>query len=132
MSGKKISERLRALATDDSNKSKSARLREVYDDVEAALRAGVPRSKVVEELAALGLELTLSTFDTTLQRLRRKKRGEAKNPPEGRLETTPAPSPSPKPEAPKASHDPTALDAIINSKPDLAGLSKLAKKGNKK
>jgi hypothetical protein len=67
------SERLRALASDDKKRSKAARLRDVIDDVEAALSAGISRADVVAELAALGLEMSLATFGTALTRLRQKR-----------------------------------------------------------
>ena len=72
MDKKAIAERLRALASDDNKRSKAARLRDVIDDVEFALAAGLTRSSVLEELAAHGLEMTLATFDTTLKRIRQK------------------------------------------------------------
>ena len=62
MDKKAIAERLRALASDDNKRSKAARLRDVIDDVEFALAAGVTRSSVLEELAAHGFEMTLATF----------------------------------------------------------------------
>ena len=73
MDRKAIAERLRALASDDKKRSKAARLRDVIDDVEAALAAGVPRASVVEELTKHGLEMTLATFETTLKRIRQKR-----------------------------------------------------------
>lgn len=76
MDRKAIAERLRALASDDKKRSKAARLRDVIDDVEAALAAGVSRASVVEELSKHGLEMTLATFETTLKRIRQK-RGKA-------------------------------------------------------
>lgn len=134
MDRKNISERLRALATDDSKRSKAARLRDVIDDVEAALAAGVPRSVVVEELAFNGLEMTLATFETMLKRIR-KKRGKPKAPgpatppaPEllGTTETTSSET------KPAASHNPGDLDSIIGDKPDLDQLAKHAKRMVKK
>ncbi|WP_088569759.1 hypothetical protein [Xylella fastidiosa] len=74
MDRKAIAERLRALASDDKNRSKTARLRDVIDDVEAALSAGVPRSSVLNELEAQGLQMSIATFETTLRRIRQKRR----------------------------------------------------------
>ena len=45
MDKKAVSERLRALASDDQKRSKAARLRDVIDDVETALAAGVSRRR---------------------------------------------------------------------------------------
>lgn len=48
-----------------------ARFREVFDLVDAALRAGVTRPAVIARLAKLGLELTPATFKSYVERLRR-------------------------------------------------------------
>lgn len=142
MDRKAVAERLRALASDDMKRSKAARLRDVFDDVEAALAAGVSRSLVIEELAAHGLELTLATFETTLKRIRQKR---------GKQSTTSVKSVSQsqgQPIKPRetpplletnneaensvvGSHNPADLDKIIGSKPDLAALAKLAKRMKK-
>ena len=72
MDKKGFSERLKTVSGDDSKRSSSALLRDVIDDVEAALAAGVSRVVVVDELAAFGLAMSLSAFDTALHRIRRK------------------------------------------------------------
>ena len=137
MDRKAISERLRVLASDDKKRSKAARLRDVIDDIEAALAAGVPRAAVVETLVSGGLDMSLGTFETTLKRIRQK-RGKASIPtakPAGR--NSPAsprevPAVEDEPEATgNGSHKPEDLDAIIGSKPDLAGLANLVKKKRK-
>jgi hypothetical protein len=138
MDRKAIAERLRALASDDKKRSKAARLRDVIDDVEAALSAGVPRSSVVDELAAQGLQMSLATFETTLKRIRQK-RGKpqitpvlAVFPSHGQTAKTPAPPPIflgvIESDSVIGSHNPADLDKIIGSKPDLAALAKLAKR----
>lgn len=130
MQKKDLGQRLRALATDDKKRSKAARLRDVFHDVEAALNAGVSRASVLEELKAHGLVMTLATFETTLKRLRQK---------HGRLAPTPArqttelreaqPTENPVSEKTETgSHNPADLDAIIQDKPNLAALAKLAKR----
>ena len=73
MDKKGLSERLKTVSGDDSKRSNSALLSDVIDDVEAALAAGVRRSAVVEKLAEHGLEMTLSTFDSSLRRIRQKR-----------------------------------------------------------
>lgn len=137
MDRKAIAERLRALASDDKKRSKAARLRDVIDDVEAALAAGVPRASVVEELTKHGLEMTLATFETTLKRIRQKR---GKSITAAKSASPPGQPPKPKtalpgdeaePEAESSgggSHNPADLDKIIGSKPDLAALAKLAKR----
>lgn len=141
MDRKAIAERLRALASDDKKRSKAARLRDVIDDVEAALAAGVPRAAVVEELAKHGLEMTLVTFETTLKRIRQKRgkpsitAAKSANPPGQPSQPREAlPVVETEPEAESdgdGSHNPADLDKIIASKPDLAALAKLAKRKKK-
>lgn len=141
MNRKAIAERLRALASDDKKRSKAARLRDVIDEVEAALAAGVPQAAVVEELTNQGLEMTLSSFKTMLRRIRQKR---------GKASITAAKSLSPLGQPPKpssaarvveaepeaessggGSHNPADLDKIIGSKPDLDALAKHAKRNKK-
>lgn len=135
-----VVERLMALATSDQTQSKAARLREVLADVEAALAAGARRCDVVAALEAGGLGMSLSTFETTLKRLRAKRAGipvksvqvqpsMASRP---SLSTLLAAQADPAPElARQASHDPTDLDRIITTQPDLNALAKLAKRKNR-
>lgn len=68
-----ISEQLRALATDYQSRSKTSLLRDVIDDVELALSAGVSRSRIVEQLAKNGLVFTLPNFENSLYRIRKKR-----------------------------------------------------------
>lgn len=137
MDRKAVSERLRALASDDKKRSKAARLRDVMDDVEAALAAGVTRADVLEALKAHGLEMSLATFETTLKRNRAKaKRSPARpsisNPPSqapASKEVAPVVSQPPEPAGSGTpSHNPADLDKIIGSKPDLNALAKHAKR----
>lgn len=139
MDRRAIAERLKALASDDEKRSKAARLRDVIDDVEAALAAGISRSLVVEELAAHGLEMSITTFDTTLQRIRKKKEGlkEKGNQRHLKIQTQETnereqeKSIEVKTQAVTRSHNPADLDKIIGSTPDLAALAKLAKRKSK-
>lgn len=140
MDRKAIAERLRELASDDKKRSKAARLRDVIEDVEAALAAGVPQATVVEELANHGLELTHKSFKNALYRIRQKRDKTA-------ITAAKSASPSGQPTKPNAapvveaepeaestgggSHNPADLDKIIGSKPDLAALAKLAKRTKK-
>jgi hypothetical protein len=139
MDKKLASERLRALASDDNKRSKAARLRDVIDDVETALLAGVTRAAVIEELAALGLEMSLATFETTLKRIRQK-RGTASSTREtpvgqiidhGRTQNEAAATVRAVTDSEatvEASHDPADLDRIIGTQPDLDALAKFAKR----
>ncbi len=80
MDKKAASQKLRELASDDKHRSKAARFRDIYDDVEAALSAGVSRERVRTELGRLGLQMTPATFYTTLARIRRGTKTTAQNP----------------------------------------------------
>lgn len=139
MDRKEVAERLRALASDDMNRSKAARLRDVFDDVEVALAAGVSRSLVIKELAAHGLELTLATFETSLKRIRQKRKKqlttsvESVNKSQGQpikpRETPPLVETNDEAENTIVrSHDPADLNKIFSNKPDLEALAKLAKR----
>lgn len=128
-----VSERLRALASDDNKRSKAARLRDVIDDVEAALNAGVTRQDVLDVLKGQGLEMSLVTFETTLRRIRAK-RSEAH---QSRTPRTAPVSPShashvspghPSIRPSETSHDPVMLDKITGTAPNLDELSKAGKK----
>jgi hypothetical protein len=70
-------ERLQALAQSSERRSKTARLRDVFDHVEGALRAGVARVDVLDELNRDGFGLTLASFKSALQRIRRERAGVA-------------------------------------------------------
>lgn len=135
MDAKLISEQLRALAASDKNRSTTARLRDVIEDVELALAAGVSRKAIVEQLAKNGLVMTLTVFDNALYRIR-KKRGKQTRPKNqtAPLATTPKSITTPLAEEPNTeelplmgSHDPRDLDAIFNRKVDLEALIKQAK-----
>lgn len=129
-----ISNRLRALAADSEKRSTIAQLRDVYDDVEAALEAGVKRTTIVEELAKLGIVMTLATFDSNLKRIRAKKVRAPKQHPLGKTEIDLESSNKEariEPSAERAantSHDPADLNHIMGSTPDLAALARKAKK----
>jgi hypothetical protein len=132
-----IAERLRALASDDKKRSKAARFRDVIDDVEIALAAGVPRSEIIEELSKHGLEMTLATFATTLKRVREKSKKTTAD-----HNTKPTHKPTQKTaviaqqvtpvvelENPvESSNNPADIDKIIGSKPDLESLAKIGKR----
>jgi molecular chaperone GrpE (heat shock protein) len=72
----KVSAALRELADEHRGvpRSDTARLREVLDDVEDALSAGASHSAVLDTLHNQGFSLTLSSFQSTLARLRRERR----------------------------------------------------------
>lgn len=130
-----ISRQLRKLATSDESRGKTARLRDVFDDVELALSSGVSRALVLETLEKNGLSMTPKGFDSALSRIRASRK---KGPAQARSPTVKpaapaAPAPQQPPGAPvglaeanAGSHDPADLDKIISQKPDLTALAKLA------
>jgi len=80
-SDKRVVKTLRALAQ-SAVKSETARLREILDDVEATLNAGVSQLKVLEALHAQGFTMTAKSFESALYRLR-KQRNKDKEPSNG-------------------------------------------------
>lgn len=73
MSKDDVAARLKALAADDKRRSETARLREVFDEVEATLGAGVSQADVLEELHGAGFKMTLASFKSALQRIRKER-----------------------------------------------------------
>jgi hypothetical protein len=63
-------DRLRHLAVDSAKRSKVAQLRDVFQEIEGALEAGVSQTIILEELRAMGLDVNPNTFRSTLRRLR--------------------------------------------------------------
>lgn len=117
---KKIAgERLRAL-TSSAKRPKAAHMRDLIDDIETALAAGVPRTAIVEELASLGLDMSLDTFAGTLKRIRKERNKTVA----AVIRTGSVESELDKP---RVSHDPRDLKNIFRSEPDLDALAKFAK-----
>ena len=133
-----VSERLRALAKDARMRSKAARLRDVVEDVEATLAAGVSRTHVLQVLKECGLDMSPATFDSALTRIR-SKRGKptAQAKPKADASASKAVATdthvaSKIPPHLNPSYDPKAIDRILATVPDLDAYSKLAKKFAKK
>ena len=96
---------LRALASGDQRPA-AARLRDLFDEVEAALGAGVSRAVVRDTLARHGLDMPFASFVRTLARIRKERAAIAtrdaqrRTPPsrpeagtgQSRAETTPNPA----------------------------------------
>lgn len=74
MDKKIITESLRQLAADDKKRSQTARLRDVIDEIETTLAAGVSRADVVKVLGDQGLQMTINAFDSALRRIRQKRK----------------------------------------------------------
>ncbi|MBS3965572.1 MAG: hypothetical protein KGZ80_13990 [Methylomonas sp.] len=68
---------LAKLAGGMDGKSETAKIREVIDSVELALSSGVHREKVFDTLReSLGIKMNFRTFETTLHRIRNKRKNE--------------------------------------------------------
>ena len=80
MDSENISDKLNALAN-GKNRSATARLREIFDDIEKALHAGAHRKDVYQTLIENGFEITFESFELAVYRIR-KKRKEQKEPTE--------------------------------------------------
>ena len=130
-----LQERLLALASDSKNRSIAASLRDVIDDIEFAMAAGVSRAAIVDELNTLGFEISLITFQSTIQRIRKKRLNQS-NPKNHAAASRSKPVLSVHAAETETgdnhvvvcSHSPVDLDNIINSYPDLEALSRMAKK----
>ena len=127
MNREALAAKLRTLAQSDEARSKTARLRDVIEDVETALAAGVSRERIVQELGRHGLEMSLATFAGTLRRLRKRRRASPALPPSTARDRGPVAE-----DAPAVSEGPAALDRIINSTPDLGALAKVGKRSTRK
>lgn len=64
---------LRALAAGEKSRSETARLRDVFNDVEAALSAGVSRAAILETLHSQGFTMTLKSFESAIYRIRKQR-----------------------------------------------------------
>ncbi|WP_334021984.1 hypothetical protein [Burkholderia orbicola] len=90
-----VSEVLRALATGDKNRSETARLQDIFDEVQAAIDAGVSRTAILDALHGQGFTMTLKAFESALYRIR-KRRAKAAG---GRSESAGTPAATPTVEA---------------------------------
>ena len=134
MDRKQIAEKLRELAASAEHRSMAAQVRDVMEDIEAAMAKGISRKAIVDELAKNGLVMPLSTFDSILLR-HRKKHEKTARPVKTHPRSHPASTPHvlPEEEPPETpSSSPAALDDIINSTPDLAQYARMAKDTKRK
>lgn len=72
---------LRDLAKGEKARSETARLKDVINEIEAALSAGVSRAAILETLHSKGFKMNMKSFESALYRTRKRtKRSERKNP----------------------------------------------------
>lgn len=128
-----VADVLRALATGDKARSETARLRDVVDEVEAALAAGVSRAAILEALHGQGFTMTLKSFESALYRIR-KQRGTAgqktAQPPHPAPASMPSANTAPASAAAEVSAAPPAAPEAGEASPadDMAGLDKKQKR----
>lgn len=65
-----ITTRLRALATSDQHRPQTARLRDIFEEVEKTLGVGISQADVLAELHQAGFNLSLPGFKSAIQRIR--------------------------------------------------------------
>lgn len=71
MDKERVAEALRVLGQSES-RPETARLREIFPDIEAAIASGVSRSSILETLHSHGFKMTPKSFESALYRLRKK------------------------------------------------------------
>jgi hypothetical protein len=108
-----VADVLRELAKGDKSRSETARLRDVIDEVEAALDAGVSRSAVLEALHGQGFTMTLKSFESALYRIRKQRVKDTAGTP-----AAPIPAPLGRDQKPAAAPEP---DANINEQSKETG-----------
>ncbi len=69
-----LKKQLNDLKNDPNSKSETARLRQIFAEVEATLSAGVSREKIVEILQQQGFSMGLKSFDSAMYRIRRQRK----------------------------------------------------------
>ena len=73
MTKKTIIQDLQELASDETKRSKAARLRDIFDAVEATLASGVTIKEVVKKLSEHGLDMSIGSFKNEMHRIRKKR-----------------------------------------------------------
>ena len=126
-----LTEALENLPNNSGSISVSAQIARHYNAIDKAMSMGVPQKEIIDTLKKNGVQINDKSFPTTWARLKKRntktapaiasnpalkiKPSEAQPAQESQRETEPAPNPS-------------AIDDIINAKPDLNQLAKLSKK----
>lgn len=72
MDDNNISEKLQTLAR-GKNRSATARIREIFDQIETALHAGVLRKDVHQALSESGISLSFASFELAVYRIRKER-----------------------------------------------------------
>lgn len=69
-----IKQKLNALSTGSTSRSQTARLRDIYDEVNLAIKSGVKLTAIIEMLNQNGFNLTRDGFKSAIKRIRKEKR----------------------------------------------------------
>ena len=73
MDDENISEKLKELAR-GKNRSATARIREIFDEIEVALSARARRKDVYKALINVGYEITFESFELAIYRIRKERK----------------------------------------------------------
>lgn len=73
MTSNSVAEVLQALAKGDKARSETARLRDVFDEVETAINAGVSRAAILAALHDKGFSMGMRSFESALYRIRKER-----------------------------------------------------------
>ncbi len=73
MDNNNISEKLKTLAR-GGNRSATARLREIFDEIETALRSGVRRKDIHQALKESSFNISFSSFELAIYRIRKERK----------------------------------------------------------
>ncbi|WP_431153265.1 hypothetical protein [Acidovorax facilis] len=125
---------LQALSTSASSISISAKIQKNIKEIEHAIASGVSMREIVSTLNKHGIAITEKSFPMTLYRIRKREiQKSAKLNREGSKTQTPLTSEREPDDHYETSgviqsQGPAALDAIINSSPDLNALKRAAKR----
>lgn len=111
-----VADKLRALAVSNANRSETARLGDILNEIENALKAGVHRAAILQTLNDSGFKMNMKSFESALHRLRKKRKGEGGRKEEsGHGQQSPAPA---QPPAPAAGARLTAPSPRVGQNPD--------------
>lgn len=124
MTSNSVAEVLQALAKGDKARSETARLRDVFDEVETAINAGVSRAAILAALHEKGFSMGMRSFESALYRIRKERANQStaktekvEKPSAAKQVVKPA-APAPVEEAPKP--EPTqAGKQVIQNPTDL-------------
>ncbi|MCY1459297.1 hypothetical protein D9M71_767630 [compost metagenome] len=105
--------RLQAMAAADNGRSETARLRDVFEDVERALQVGVSRKAVLDVLHQDGFTMTAKSFESALYRIRKQRKAVGHGQP---AKPVPAKRPAQTEDfrPPTFTHNPTPPDNILD------------------